>query len=98
MSTDGLQELLMQLQTEYGKRLRQSSQQDGGAVDAVNHAIAQAKGEVVGGLTQTTCTPKAQCTLKLPRTMAYFEKHPNDHMVYWGGQHIDAAGVRLVEY
>jgi hypothetical protein len=30
--------------------------------------------------------------------MAYFEKHPNDHMVYWGGQHIDAAGVRLVEY
>ena len=39
MSTDGSLELLMQLQVDYGERLRWSSQQDGGAAEALNHAI-----------------------------------------------------------
>ena len=50
MSTDDSLELLMKLQAEYGERLRWSSQQDGGAAEALNHAIAQAHGDVVGWL------------------------------------------------
>lgn len=94
MSTDGSLELLMQLQVEYGERLRWSSQQDGGAAEALNHAIAQAQGEVVGWLNSDDMYTQGAVS----RAMAHFVKHPSHQMVYGQGQHINAAGAVLGNY
>ena len=94
MSTDGSLELLMQLQAEYGERLRWSSQQDGGAAEALNHAIAQAHGDVVGWLNSDDMYTQGA----VARAMAHFAKHPNHHMVYGEGQHINMAGEVLANY
>ena len=94
MSTDGSLELLMQLQAEYGERLRWTSQQDGGAAEALNHAIAQAHGDVVGWLNSDDMYTQGA----VARAMAYFAKHPNHQMVYGEGQHINVAGDVLGNY
>lgn len=94
MSTDGSLELLMQLQAEYGERLRWSSQQDGGAAEALNSAIAQAQGEVVGWLNSDDMYTQGAVS----RAMAHFAKHPSHQMVYGQGQHINAAGAVLGNY
>ena len=94
MSTDGSLELLMQLQAEYGERLRWSSQQDGGAAEALNQAIAQAHGEVVGWLNSDDMYTQGAVS----RTLAHFDKHPNHQMVYGQGQHINVAGAVLANY
>lgn len=94
MSTDGTQELLMRLQTEYGERLRWSSQQDGGAAEALNHAIAQASGDVVGWLNSDDMYTQGAVACAL----AYFEKHPSHQMVYGEGVHMNAAGQVLANY
>jgi glycosyltransferase involved in cell wall biosynthesis len=94
MSTDGTLEVLIKLQAKYGARLRWTSQRDGGAADALNHALAQANGEVVGWLNSDDLyVPGA-----ISRAMAYFVKHPKHQMVYGQGQHIDAAGKLLGNY
>ena len=94
MSTDGSLELLMQLQAEYGERLRWSSQHDGGAAQALNHAIGQAQGDVLGWLNSDDLyAPEA-----VARAIAHFEKHPNHQMVYGEGQHINVADEVLGNY
>ncbi|NQW94784.1 MAG: glycosyltransferase [Polaromonas sp.] len=94
MSTDGSLELLMQLQAEYGERLRWSSQQDGGAAEALNHAISQAQGDVVGWLNSDDIYTEGA----VARAMAHFAKCPNHQMVYGQGQHINVAGAVLGNY
>jgi glycosyltransferase involved in cell wall biosynthesis len=94
MSNDGSLALLMQLQAEYGERLRWSSQQDGGAAEALNHAIAQANGEVVGWLNSDDMYTQGA----VGRAIAHFDKHPNHQMVYGQGQHINTAGAVLANY
>lgn len=94
MSTDGSLELLMQLQVEYGERLRWSSQQDSGAAEALNSAIAQAQGEVVGWLNSDDMYTQGAVS----RAMSHFAKHPSHQMVYGQGQHINAAGALLGNY
>lgn len=94
MSTDGSLALLMQLQAEYGERLRWSSQHDGGAAEALNHAIAQANGEVVGWLNSDDMYTQGA----VGRAIAHFDKHPNHQMVYGQGQHINTAGALLANY
>lgn len=49
-STDGSSELLLQLQGEYGDRLRLFFEPDSGQSDAVNRGLAQAKGRLLGWL------------------------------------------------
>jgi len=94
MSTDDSLVLLVQLQKEYGERLLWSSEKDGGAAVALNHAIAQAKGDVVGWLNSDDMYTQAAVT----RVMDYFSKHPNHQMVYGQGRHINVAGEILSIY
>ena len=94
MSTDGSLALLMQLQVEYGERLRWSSQQDSGAAEALNSAIAQAQGEVVGWLNSDDMYTQGA----VARAMAHFEEHPNHQMIYGEGQHINMVGEVLGNY
>ena len=94
MSTDGSLELLVRLQAEYGERLRWTSQKDSGAAEAVNLAIAQANGDVVGWLNSDDMYAQG-C---VERAIAHFEKHPNHQMVYGEGQHINMAGQVLGHY
>jgi len=94
MSTDGSLELLMQLKVEYGDRLRWFSQQDGGAAEALNNAITQAQGDVVGWLNSDDMYLQGAVS----RAVAYLNKHPSHQMVYGQGQHINANGVVLGNY
>ena len=94
MSTDGSPELLMLLQAEYGERLRWTSLQDGGAAEALNYAISQANGDVVGWLNSDDMYTQGA----VARAMAHFDKHPNHQMVYGEGQHINVAGAVLGNY
>ena len=94
MSTDGSVELLVQLQAEFGERLRWSSQKDGGAAEAVNHAISLAQGEVIGWLNSDDLyAPEA-----VTRAVAYLDKHPTYQMVYGDGQHINMASEVMGRY
>jgi glycosyltransferase involved in cell wall biosynthesis len=94
MSTDGTLDVLIKLQAKYGARLRWSSQKDGGAAEALNHAIAQTNGEVVGWLNSDDLyAPGA-----ISRAMAYFAKRPNQQMIYGAGQHIDFEGNLIGKY
>lgn len=94
LSTDGSQDLLMQLQAEYGERLRWSSKQDGGSAEALNHAIAQAHSDVVGWLNSDDMYTQGA----ISRVMAHFAKHPKHQMVYGEGQHINAVGEVMANY
>ena len=94
MSTDGSLELLVRLQAEFGERLRWSSQKDGGAAEALNIAIAQAQGELVGWLNSDDLYAPG-C---VERAVAHFEKQPNHQMIYGEGQHIDMVGAVLGNY
>ena len=94
MSTDGSVELLVRLQAEFGERLRWVCQKDGGAAEALNHAISLAQGEVIGWLnTDDLYAPDA-----VPSAMAHLAKYPTHQMVYGEGQHIDGAGNVLSDY
>jgi glycosyltransferase involved in cell wall biosynthesis len=94
MSTDGSVELLVQLQAEFGEQLHWSCQKDGGAAEAVNHAISLAQGEVIGWLNSDDLyAPEA-----VARAVAYFDKHPTHQMVYGEGQHINVAAEVLGRY
>jgi glycosyltransferase involved in cell wall biosynthesis len=94
MSTDGSLALLVRLQTEYGERLRWSSHKDSGAAEALNSAIAQAQGEVVGWLNSDDMYTQGA----VARAIAHFEEHPNHQMIYGEGQHINMAGEVLGNY
>ena len=94
MSTDGSVELLVRLQAEFGERLRWICQKDGGAAEALNHAISLAQGEVIGWLNSDDLyAPSAVAC-----AMAHLAKHPTHQMVYGEGQHIDGAGNVLSDY
>ena len=94
MSTDGTLELLVKLQAKFGPRLKWTSQKDGGAAEAVNFAISQANGQVVGWLN----SDDVYATGAVAAAMAYFAKHPAHQMVYGEGSHIDMAGVATGKY
>ena len=94
MSTDGSLELLGQLQTEFGVRLRWISQQDTGAAQAVNRAIALVQGEIVGWLnSDDSYAPDA-----VLRAVEFLESHPSHQMVYGEGQHINVADEVIGKY
>ncbi len=94
LSTDGSIELLVQRRAEYGERLRWNSQQDGGAAEALNRAIAQAHGDVVGWLNSDDMYTQGA----VHRAIAHLAKHPDHQMVYGVGQHINGTGHLLGNY
>ena len=94
MSTDGSVELLVQLQSEYGERLQWSSQKDGGAAEAINHAISLAQGEIIGWLNSDDLYAQEA----VARAVDHFGKHPTHQMVYGEGQHINMAGEVIGRY
>ena len=94
LSTDGSVEKLVQLQAEYGPRLRWISQQDGGAAEAINRAVQLVTGDVVGWLNSDDMYTQGA----VAAAVAHLAKHPKQVMVYGQGQHIDAAGQWLDNY
>ncbi|MCX7144138.1 MAG: glycosyltransferase [Proteobacteria bacterium] len=92
-SDDGTVELLKARQTGDG-RLRWSSQPDSGPAAAVNGALAQVRGTVVGWLnSDDVYAPGA-----VRRAVDALEANPNWLMVYGHGQHVDGEGKALDDY
>lgn len=93
-STDGTLELLVQLQQEFGGRLRWVSQQDTGPAQAINTAIALAHGDIIGWLNSDDLYAEDA----IAQAVDQFSKQPNYQMVYGLAQHIDASGNVLDTY
>jgi hypothetical protein len=93
-STDGTLGILASLATEYPGRLRWSSAPDGGPAQAVNAAVAQARGAIVGWLNSDDLyTPGA-----VPRVLHAFARQPDAVMVYGEAEHVDAHGKHIGAY
>jgi len=93
-STDGTIELLVQLQQEFGGRLRWLSQQDTGPAQAINSAIALAQGDIIGWLN----SDDLYADDAIAKAVEQFTKQANYQMVYGLAHHIDAAGNVLNTY
>lgn len=92
-STDGTQDWL-EKQAQKDKRLRWHSQRDGGPAPAINRAMRQARGTVLGWLnSDDRYTPGA-----LLRALEALRATPEALMVYGHGRHIDEAGQALDTY
>jgi len=94
MSTDGTLRLLARLQAEFGERLRWFSQQDQGAADALNHAIAMAHGDILGWLNSDDLYADGAVS----RAVEHFAQHPMHQMVYGEGVHINVFGEAMGKY
>jgi hypothetical protein len=93
-STDGTIELLVQLQQEFGGRLRWVSQQDTGPAQAINTAIALAHGDIIGWLNSDDVYAEGA----IGKAVDQFTKQAHCQMVYGLANHIDAAGNVLNTY
>ena len=95
MSTDGTIKKLIDLQKEYGcQRLRWASQKDDGPAQAINHAISQANGDVIGWLNSDDMYTQGA----ISRAVEHFAKRPKHQIVYGKGQHIDTMGRIISNY
>ena len=94
-SRDGTLDILTALTERFGAdRLRWVSGPDGGPADAVNRALALARGPVIGWLnSDDQYTPGA-----VAHALGLLLTHPEWEMVYGEGEHIDPAGQRLGRY
>jgi glycosyltransferase involved in cell wall biosynthesis len=93
-STDCTPAQLAALQARHPARLRWSSGADQGPADAVNRAVAQARGPIIGWLNSDA--------LYAPGAVAGafddFAQHPERVLVCGEGEHIDAGGRPLGPY
>jgi hypothetical protein len=86
-SSDGTQALLAALAARH-PALRWVSEPDGGPAEAVNRAVARARGAIIGWLNSDDLyTPGA-----VARALAHLARHPQHVMVYGQGEHIDVQG------
>ena len=93
-STDGTLGILAALAAEHPGRLRWTSAPDGGPAQAVNAAVARARGAIVGWLNSDDLyTPGA-----VPRALQAFARQPDAVMVYGEAEHVDAQGRRIGAY
>lgn len=93
-STDGTTDLLERLAAEFGSALRWTSTPDRGPGHALNKALANARGHVIGWLNSDDLyLPGA-----MQRALAYLAGNPHQWMVYGQGEHIDALDRRLGQY
>lgn len=92
-STDGTMDVLAELQHR-DVRLRWFSEHDKGPVDALNKALAQCRGTIIGWLnSDDVYTPGA-----LSRAMAALDANPHWLMVYGDGEHVDEQGRFINRY
>jgi hypothetical protein len=93
-SSDGTPELLSTLAAAYPGRLLWLSEPDSGPADAVNRAVARARGKLIGWLNSDD--------LYLPgaaaRALQAFAARPELMLVYGEGEHVDAQGAPLGRY
>ena len=94
-SRDGTQECLRALAQRHGPdRLRWLSEPDAGPADAVNKALARARGPVIGWLNADDLyTPGA-----VGHALRALLTHPDWLMVYGEARHIDVAGQVIGRY
>jgi hypothetical protein len=93
-STDGTSELLHALGCEYGQRLRWTSEPDEGPAQAINKAVLQARGTLLGWLNSDDLyTPGA-----LQRALDHFRAHPDHVMAYGEAEHVDVDGRFIERY
>ncbi|HMO45607.1 MAG TPA: glycosyltransferase [Rubrivivax sp.] len=93
-STDGTPGMLAALAADHPGRLRWSSAPDAGPAQAVNAAVARARGTIVGWLNSDDLyTPGA-----VRRALDAFAREPGTVMVYGEAEHIDAQGRRIGSY
>jgi hypothetical protein len=93
-SSDGTLELLAAAAAAHPGRLRWASAPDGGPAQAVNAAVAQARGAIIGWLNSDDLyAPGA-----VARALARFRDHEDEVLVYGAGEHIDDQGTRIGPY
>ena len=92
-STDGTKQLL-QKKSKQDSRLRWVSQPDDGPAAAINTALGQVRGTVIGWLNSDDCYAPGAIT----RAINAFTQHPGWMLCYGEGQHIDAEGNLLERY
>lgn len=92
-STDGTLEWLSSRASE-DSRLRFHSQPDSGPAQAVNRAMARARGTLIGWLNSDDLYTEGA----LERAVAALATHPDWLMVYGHAEHVDAAGQVIGPY
>lgn len=93
-SSDGTLEQLADVVARHPDRVRWSSAPDAGPAQAVNAAVAQASGAVIGWLNSDDLyTPGA-----VRRALDHLQREPSHVMVYGEAEHVDQHGRRLAAY
>ncbi len=93
-STDGTLPLLEELGRRRARRLRWSSAPDSGPADAINRAVRQARGDIIGWLNSDDLYMPGAAA----RALAAFAAKPELSMVYGEGRHVDEAGASIDRY
>jgi glycosyltransferase involved in cell wall biosynthesis len=92
-STDGTRQLLAGVAAQ-DSRLRWHSERDNGPAQALNRAMARARGTIIGWLNSDDLyVPGA-----VDRAMAGFAAHPEWLLLYGQGDHVDVHGHTLSRY
>lgn len=91
LSTDGTQAIL----ASYGDRIRWTSERDAGQSDAVNKAVARARGDVIAWINSDDYYPSDDV---VPTVLAAFSESPGVDVVYGRATAVDAAGRELRPY
>jgi hypothetical protein len=93
-STDGTPDVLRELAAAHPGRLHWVSEPDAGPADAVNRAVARARGDVIGWLnSDDVYTPGAAA-----RALQALAADPHRVLVYGEGDHVDEHGARIDRY
>ena len=86
-STDGTVELLQRYVDSHPGRMRFVSEQDRGQAHALNKAVAQTRGEIIGWLnSDDTYEPGA-----ISAAVEYFQQHPDVDLVYGDANFVDST-------
>lgn len=93
-SSDGTLQALEHLATAHPGRFHWLSEPDTGPAQAVNRAVARARGKVIGWLNSDDLLAPGS----VQRAMAAQASSPGSVMVYGEGEHIDASGASLGRY
>ncbi len=93
-STDGTQACLADLAHRHPGQLRWTSAPDAGPAAAVNRAVAQARGTLLGWLN----SDDVLCQGTLRRVADHAASHPEQVAVYGQGEHIDLFGRSAGRY
>jgi glycosyltransferase involved in cell wall biosynthesis len=93
-STDGTLQCLEGLLGSFGAKLRWVSEKDSGPANAINKALGQARGEIIGWLN----SDDLYASQAISSAVHYFSVHPDAVMVYGEGAHIDETGKHLGRY